>query len=109
VRAKLDKANLEILFRFAIEEILRRQQRSDIDPLTRHQILKMLAPDYDQLVKRIIDYKKELMKPAKSEPKMEAEGEYAEFEELANYFMQLDQRSTKKSEAEEEKKEEDAS
>jgi hypothetical protein len=42
----LDKDRLTYLFRFAIEEIVRRQQNSNSDPVTKRDILVNFFPKY---------------------------------------------------------------
>jgi hypothetical protein len=47
---KLDKADLNILFRYAFEEQLRRNLKQDQEPLSKTQILKLLWPTYNTRV-----------------------------------------------------------
>jgi hypothetical protein len=42
----LDKDTLTYIFRFAIEEIVRRQQNSNSDPVTKRDILVNFFPKY---------------------------------------------------------------
>jgi hypothetical protein len=47
---KLDQQTLEVIYRFAVEEILRRSMKADADTLSKTQILKILFPNYEKFV-----------------------------------------------------------
>jgi hypothetical protein len=55
---KLDKNDLNILFRYAFEEQLRRNLKHDQEPLTKGQILKLLWPDYNTRIDEVMAIRK---------------------------------------------------
>ena len=52
---KLDHKTLSVIFRFAVEEMLRRALKSDMEPFSKSQILKLLHPDYEDQVKMLLE------------------------------------------------------
>jgi len=51
---KLDNADLNILFRYAFEEQLRRNLKQDQEPLNKAQLLKLLWPTHATRVDEIM-------------------------------------------------------
>jgi hypothetical protein len=46
----LDRKALQVIFRYAFEEQMRRSISSDAEPLSKTQLLKILFPDYQETV-----------------------------------------------------------
>lgn len=51
---KLDQKALQVIFRYALEEQMRRSLAHDAEPLSKNQILKVLFPDYASEVTKVM-------------------------------------------------------
>ena len=51
----LDKKALQIIFRYALEEQMRRSLAHDAEPLTKNQLLKILFPDYAGEIAKVME------------------------------------------------------
>ena len=104
---KLDNRELNILFRYAFEEQLRRNLKADMEALSKTQILKLLWPGYMHPIDEVIAVRqKEIAAEFNSG---EQTGESMQrFFDMAMMFKALDKDAQKsKSLIEEEKKEEE--
>ena len=104
---KLDKENLNIIFRYAFEEQLRRSIKHDQEPLSKTQILKLLWPDYSAHVDQVMAVrKKEIDREFSKGSKGDESEAMQRFFDMAMMFKVLDKESQRsKSLIEEEKKE----
>ena len=50
----IDREKLQVIFRFALEEQMRRGIKSDAEPLTKSLAFKLLYPDYDTMVSEVM-------------------------------------------------------
>ncbi len=50
----LDTATLSTIYRFSVEEILRRCLKADMQPLSKTQVLKIFMPDYEEFVEQVM-------------------------------------------------------
>jgi len=84
------REHLQVIFRFAFEEQMRRAIKPDAEPLTKPQLLKLLMPDYRAFVDAVME---ERLKEIKAEFKASGEAAGSEmdmYREQARLFREMD-------------------
>ena len=93
---KLDKSDLNVLFRYAFEEQLRRNLKQDMEPLSKTQILKLLWPDYVAHIDAVMVIREQEIKTEFAKGQASGEGESMQrFFDMAMMFKVLDKESSK--------------
>lgn len=86
----LNMDTLQLILRYSVEEMLRRSLKADMEPLGKSQILKLLYPEYEFIVKFIMDTReKELRAEVSSGESMQGNA-YGQYESQAKIFKSKD-------------------
>ena len=89
---KLDQRQLQVIFRYALEEELRRKLKQDAQPLEKNMILKVLFPDYKKFVDEVMVHKEKEIRASFSGGSDSGNENNAmnQFKTQADMFRQLD-------------------
>lgn len=95
------RENLQVIFRFAFEEQMRRAIKPDAEPLTKAQLLKLLMPNYRAFVDALMEGRIKEIKAEFKESGDDAGSEMAMYKEQAKLFREMDSKAAKAEERKE--------
>ena len=88
---ELNQQALSLIFRYAMEEQMRRSLPHQSEPLTKSQILKILFPSYQNEVTKIMEVRaREIEEEYKLQGDQHEEGSMYTFKEMANVLRMMD-------------------
>jgi len=92
---KLDQKALQVIFRYALEEQMRRSLAHDAEPLSKTQILKILFPDFMDEVTKVMEVRaREIEEESKKSTGGDDDEQFddmARFRSMANILREMDQ------------------
>ena len=89
---KLDQKALQVIFRYALEEQMRRSLTHDAEPLSKNQILKVLFPDYAVEVQKVMEIRaREIESQYKQSGTDDEEDVMSRFKHMADQLKDMDE------------------